>query len=66
MFPNHNVSVKVCRKKDYGLCFYIDYEQNKQEALKSEPRPPKKCFICFNGCPLKMMKNPFYFFLKCF
>ena len=24
----------------------------------------KKCFICFNKSPLKMMKNAFYFILK--
>ena len=26
----------------------------------------KKCFICFNGSPLKMMKNAIYFILKAF
>ena len=33
--------------------------------LKSDSRLSKKiCFICFNECPLKMMKNAFYFMLK--
>ena len=26
--------------------------------------PPKNCFICFNECHLKLMKNTFYFILK--
>ena len=26
----------------------------------------KNCFICFNGSPLKIMKNAFYFTLKAF
>ena len=26
--------------------------------------PKKKCFIYFNGVPLKLMKNTFYFILK--
>ena len=24
----------------------------------------KNCFVCFNGSPLKLMKNAFYFILK--
>ena len=30
------------------------------------PSQTKKCFICFNESPLKMMKNAFYFTLKAF
>ena len=30
------------------------------------PSQSKKCFICFNESPLKMMKNAFYFTLKLF
>ena len=32
--------------------------------LKSDPDLPKNCFICFNECSLKMMKNAFYFTIK--
>ena len=34
--------------------------------LKSDFHLPKKCFICFNESPLKMMKNAFYFVIKAF
>ena len=33
-------------------------------SLKSDSHPPKKCVICFNESPLKMMKNTFYFISK--
>ena len=38
----------------------------KHKPLKSESHFPKKkkCFICFNVIPLKMIKNAFYFILK--
>ena len=32
--------------------------------LKSDYHFPKKCFICFNETPLKMIKNAFYLILK--
>ena len=36
-----------------------------EEILKVGLSPSKKkCFICFNKSPLKMMKNAFYFILK--
>ena len=34
--------------------------------LKSGSHLPKKCFICLNESPLKVMKNDFYFILKVF
>ena len=32
--------------------------------LKTDSHLPKNSFICFNGSPLKMMKNAFSFIFK--
>ena len=32
--------------------------------LQSDSHLPKKCVICFNDSPSKLMKNVFYFILK--
>ena len=45
--------------------FYDEgFETNK--VLYSDSNLPKKCYICFNDSPSKMMKNAFYFILKAF
>ena len=47
--------------------FKVEVMMSKQKfapSLKLGSHVLKKCFLCFNEIPLKMMKNMFYFILK--
>ena len=43
------------------LCGLHEFDENLKVVLSSFK---KKCLICFNESPLKLMKNTFYFILK--
>ena len=58
-FTEHHLQMLL---KGKTLLLYVSCVYLKVRLSTSK----KKCFICFNGSPLKMMKNAIYLILKAF